>query len=248
MQQKVYVVTGGARGIGRALVEYLISIGHFVFFIDIRIDLAKQMIESLDSEMLVFIPCDLSQKEDIEKAVIAIENYGKTIDCLVNNAAISSGGLLTSSYEGFMHTLSVNLVAPFYLSKLIEPMMNLKSSIINIGSTRAFQSQKDTESYSASKGGIISLTHAMMMTLDGKIRVNAISPGWIDTSSDQDNDVLDHKQHPSKRIGLPKDVIHAVMYLSSDDNDFLNGQNIIIDGGMSKQMIYHKDENWEYKK
>jgi NAD(P)-dependent dehydrogenase (short-subunit alcohol dehydrogenase family) len=88
----------------------------------------------------------------------------------------------------------------------------------------------------------------MMMTLDGKIRVNAISPGWIDTSSDKNNNDLDHKQHPSKRIGTPKDVIQAVMYLSRDDNDFLNGQNIIIDGGMSKQMIYHQDENWEFKK
>lgn len=248
MKEKVFVVTGGAMGIGKALIEYLISIGHFVFFLDIRIDLAKQLLESLDSDKVVFIPCDLSKKEDIDKAIISIENYGRKIDILVNNAAISSGGLKSSSYEGFMHTLSVNVGAPFYLSKQLEPLFNLEASIINISSTRAFQSQKDTESYSASKGAIISLTHAMMMTFDGKIRVNSISPGWIDTSNQNDLSEFDHEQHPSKRVGKPKDVIQAVMFLSDSNHDFINGQNLIVDGGMSKQMIYHLDENWEYKK
>jgi NAD(P)-dependent dehydrogenase (short-subunit alcohol dehydrogenase family) len=136
------------------------------------------------------------------------------------------------------------VTAPFYLSKLFLPYFNDNASIINISSSRDRMSQPQTESYTASKGAISALTHALAISLSHKVRVNSISPGWINTSNTPINDELDHLQHPTGRVGNPLDIANLVLFLCSDKASFINGENICVDGGMTKQMIYHNDYNW----
>jgi len=153
------------------------------------------------------------------------------VDLLVNNAMSSHGGILGGcSFEDFDRTLRVGVVAPYYLTKLLLPFFKPGASVINIASTRALMSQADTESYSAAKGGIVALTHAMAASLAGRVRVNAISPGWIDNSASEQT---------------PADIARAVVFLA--ENPFINAQNLVIDGGMTKLMIYHNDHGWKYE-
>jgi NAD(P)-dependent dehydrogenase (short-subunit alcohol dehydrogenase family) len=248
--QRTWLITGGASGIGKCLVKYLSEQHQKVVFIDMDVSKAQTTLKQMNNELVTYIVCDLADQTSIDEAVLTIKNQKIHVDVLVHNAAIGLGGIHQASYDDFLKTLKVNLIAPFYLTQQLLPHFTEKASVINIASTRAFQSQQNTEAYTASKGGLISLTHAMGISLEGKIRVNCISPGWIDTSScfpsrstfSQD----DHLQHPSKRIGAPNDIIKAVLYLADVENDFINGQNIIIDGGMTKRMIYHHDEGWTY--
>ena len=248
-KKRVWVITGGAQGIGKCLVDFLLKQNQRVYYLDTH-PAKDEIIKNKKSQELIFIPCDLSKKEDMDNVSSTLEKNNTKVDVLIHNAAISKGGLNDASYDDFLEVQKVNLVAPFYLSKKFMPLFNEKASIILIASTRAFQSQKNTEAYTASKGGIISLTHTMSMTLEGKVRVNSVSPGWIDTSSCDVNRLSfafeDHQQHPSKRIGAPIDIFKAVSFLSDPENDFINGENIIIDGGMTKKMIYHQDEQWMY--
>ena len=174
------------------------------------------------------------------------------IGALINNACFSLGGLNSCGYEDFEKVLRVGVVAPFYLTKLLMPHFAPGAAIVNIASTRAFMSQPDTESYSAAKGGIIALTHAMSATLAGRVRVNAISPGWIDTGAYQHEAGYtpaysegDQRQHPSGRVGRPEDIARMALYLCSDAAGFIDGENITIDGGMTKLMIYHNDYGWK---
>ena len=247
--KKTVVITGGANGIGRCLTQALLQDGYKVIVIDID-DGSSRAFEQTHTPDLVCIQTDLSTAHGRAKAVKAIRDTGLPVDVLVHNAAIGKGGLLTADEHDFMDVLAVNLVAPFSLTKGLMDRLSLGASVINIASTRAFQSQPDGEAYAASKGGLVALTHAMAMTLAGKARVNAIAPGWIDTASCQhetvDHDGPDHRQHPSGRIGTPQDIVKAVKYLSDADNVFINGQTIIIDGGMTRQMIYHQDHGWSY--
>ncbi|MBH1940847.1 SDR family oxidoreductase [Mobilitalea sibirica] len=235
---KVVVITGGANGIGKCLVEEFARSG------------AKVAVIDLDPKA---VPCDLYYCGDIaEQDVVnkfvdkAIERF-KTIDYLINNACLSKKGILSEcSYEDFNYVLRVGVTAPYELSKRFLPYFNKNASIVNISSTRAFMSQEDTESYSAAKGGITALTHALSVSLAGRVRVNSISPGWIDTT-DGNWSKEDRGQHPVKRIGNPMDIAKAVMFLCSDASGFITGENITIDGGMSKQMIYHMDHGWSYE-
>lgn len=157
------------------------------------------------------------------------------------------GGLATASYEDFLYVLKVGAVAPFMLTKLFMNHLQDNASIVNISSSRHLMSQADTESYTAAKGAISSLTHAMAVTLRGKARVNSISPGWIDTTNSEFSSA-DKLQHLVNRVGVPKDIVNAVMFLCSEKSSFITGQDIIVDGGMTKQMIYHDDCDWYYNK
>ena len=141
--------------------------------------------------------------------------------------------------------LRVGVGAPFYLTKLLAPYFRPGAAVVNISSTRAFMSQSNTESYSAAKGGIEALTHAMAVTLAGKARVNAVAPGWIDHSQTEQSEA-DRKQHPVKRIGSPRDIAAAVMFLCGSESGFITGQTLTVDGGMTRLMIYHGDEGWTY--
>ena len=227
---KVAVVTGGAQGIGKCIVEQFRAAGATVCVIDLQ-----------ENEYFVG---DLADKATLERfAAKVIHDYGY-VDYLINNAAPKSCGITAATYEDFEYAQRVGVTAPFYLSKLFAPHFAKGASIVNISSSRDRMSQPETESYTAAKGGISALTHALAVSLAGKVRVNSVSPGWIDT-----NYVVyegaDALQQPVGRVGNPLDIANMVLYLCSDMAGFLTGENICIDGGMTKQMIYHGDFGWK---
>ena len=226
---KVAVVTGGARGIGRCIAKRLSEAGADVCVIDL-----------LPNEYFVG---DLADKETLERfANKVIAEYGR-IDILVNNAAPLSRGIEACSYEDFEYAQRVGVTAPFYLTKLFMPYFAPGASIVNISSSRDRMSQAQTESYTAAKGGISALTHALAVSLAGRVRVNSISPGWIDNGY-RVYEGADADQQPCGRVGNPDDIANMVLYLSSDLAGFITGENICIDGGMTHQMIYHGDHGW----
>ena len=228
-KNKVAVVTGGARGIGKVICEAFRKAGAQVCTIDL-----------LDNDFFVG---DLGDKAALESfAQTVIDRYGK-VDFLINNAAPNMVGISEASYEDFEYALKVGVTAPFYLAKLFRPHFGEGASIVNISSSRAHMSQPETESYTAAKGGISALTHGLAMSLAGKVRVNAISPGWIDTAFTV-YEGPDAFQQPVGRVGHPLDIANMVLYLCSDQAGFITGQDIVIDGGMTKQMIYHADCGW----
>ena len=232
-KDKVVIVTGGARGIGKCIADEFRSQGAHVHVID------KQ-----EGEHFVG---DISRKEVLEAFVSEVLKTHDRIDCIINNALPLMKGIDECTYEEFQYALSVGVTAPFYLVKLLVPHLSEGASIVNISSSRDRMSQPQTESYTAAKGGIASLTHALAISLAGKARVNSISPGWIDTSYTV-YEGPDAIQQPAGRVGNPKDIAHMVLFLCSDKAGFITGENICIDGGMTKQMIYHGDCHWELKK
>ena len=228
-QDKVAVVTGGAKGIGRTIAE------------EFRKQSAKVcVIDLLPNDYYVGDLADQGVLEDFARKVIA--DYGR-VDYLINNALPLMKGIDECSYEQFNYALKVGVAAPFYLSKLFLPYFAQGASIVNISSSRDRMSQPQTESYTAAKGGISALTHALAVSLSGKVRVNSISPGWIDTDFTV-YDGPDAVQQPAGRVGNPLDIANMVLYLCSDKAGFITGENICIDGGMTRQMIYHNDFGW----
>ena len=226
---RVAVVTGGARGIGLCIADQLRAAGARVCVIDL-----------LENDYFVG---DLASKETLERfADKVIADCGR-VDFIINNAAPASRGLFSCTYEDFEYAQRVGVTAPFYLVKLLAPYLNPGASIVNISSSRDRMSQPETESYTAAKGGIAALTHALAVTLAGRARVNSISPGWIDTAYTV-YDGPDAIQQPAGRVGNPLDVANMVLYLCSDMSGFITGENICIDGGMTRQMIYHGDHGW----
>ena len=232
MQGKVAVITGGAHGIGRAIADAFLREGAAVHIIDIQ-----------PGDWFVG---DVSKKEDLERfAATVIEKSGH-VDYLVNNALPLMKGLDDCTWEEFSYALAVGVTAPFYLTKLLIPHFAPGASIINISSSRDRMSQPQTESYTAAKGGIAALTHALAVSLAGKARVNSISPGWIDTTGSTITGP-DATQQPVGRVGKPEDIAEAVLFLCSEKAGFITGENICIDGGMTKLMIYHGEHGWEYQ-
>jgi len=230
-QNKTVVVTGGASGIGKTICDEFRKNGANVCIIDL-----------LENDYFVGDIADENTLRSFAEKVI--RDY-KGVDYLINNAMLSKGGLMDCSYDDFNYVLRVGVTAPFMLTKLFLNHLNEGASIINISSTRARMSQPNTESYTAAKGAISALTHALAITLAGKARVNSISPGWIDTGF-QVYEGPDAEQHPVKRVGNPLDIAHMVLYLCSDKAGFITGQDFCIDGGMTRQMIYHNDFGWTF--
>ena len=232
-KDKVVVVTGGAQGIGRCIAEEFQKAGAHVCVID------KQQGNHFVG--------DIADKQVLERFVQeVISEYGR-VDYLVNNALPLMKGINECSYEEFQYAMSVGVTAPFYLSKLFAPLFAQGAAIVNISSSRDRMSQPQTESYAAAKGGIAALTHAMAVSLAGRVRVNSISPGWIDTSGTV-YEGPDAIQQPAGRVGNPLDIANMVLYLCSDKAGFITGENICIDGGMTRQMIYHGDHGWRLEK
>ncbi|MFY9176833.1 MAG: SDR family oxidoreductase [Caldicoprobacterales bacterium] len=253
---KVCVVTGGALGIGRCLTREFAKEGANIAFIDINKSAGEENLLFIKEKggNAIFYHGDIAEEKTLNSfAETVINTYGK-VDYLINNACISKNGILSGcSYEDFNYVLRIGVSAPYMLSKLFMPYFSQGASIVNIASTRAFMSQSDTESYTAAKGGILALTHALAVSLKGKVRVNSISPGWIDTGEYYNESYTpeyssgDTKQHLVGRVGKATDIARAAMFLCDQENDFITGENITVDGGMTKLMIYSGDEGWEYK-
>ena len=231
-KDKVVIVTGGANGIGKCIADEFRAQGAHVHVID------KQ-------EGNHFVG-DISKQEVLEAFVADVLAKHDRVDCIINNALPLMKGIDECSYEEFQYALSVGVTAPFYLVKLLMPYLAKGASVVNISSSRDRMSQPQTESYTAAKGGVAALTHALAVSLAGRARVNSISPGWIDTSYTV-YDGPDAIQQPAGRVGNPMDIANMVLFLCSDKAGFITGENICIDGGMTKQMIYHGDCNWILK-
>ena len=231
-KDKVVIVTGGANGIGKCIADEFRAQGAHVYVID------KQ-------EGNHFVG-DISKQEVLEAFVADVLKKHEQVDCIINNALPLMKGIDECSYEEFQYALSVGVTAPFYLVKLLMPYLAIGASVVNISSSRDRMSQPQTESYTAAKGGIAALTHALAVSLAGRARVNSISPGWIDTSYTV-YEGPDAIQQPAGRVGNPMDIANMVLFLCSDKAGFITGENICIDGGMTKQMIYHGDCNWILK-
>lgn len=226
---KVAVVTGGAKGIGKTVVEEFRKAGASVCVIDL-----------LPNDYFTGNIADQSVLETFARKVIA--DYGH-VDYLVNNALPLMKGINTCSWDEFNYALQVGVTAPFYLTKLFMPYFAPGAAVVNISSSRDRMSQPQTESYTAAKGGIAALTHALAVSLAGKVRVNSISPGWIETNGEVWTGP-DASQQPAGRVGNPLDIANMVLFLCSDKAGFITGENICIDGGMTRQMIYHNDFGW----
>ena len=232
-KDKIAVVTGGAQGIGRCIAEEFLKAGAHVCVID------KQPGNHFVG--------DIADKQVLERfAREVIQKYGR-VDYLINNALPLMKGIDECSYEEFQYAMSVGVTAPFYLSKLFSPYFAEGAAIVNISSSRDRMSQPQTESYTAAKGGIAALTHALAVSLAGRVRVNSISPGWIDTAYTV-YEGPDATQQPVGRVGNPMDIANMVLFLCSDKATFITGENICIDGGMTHQMIYHGDHGWKLNK
>jgi len=229
-QNRVVVVTGGAKGIGKTIADEFHRAGAHVCVIDL-----------LENDYFVGDLADQTVLDAFADKVIA--DYGR-VDVLVNNALPLMKGIDECTYEQFNYALRVGVTAPFYLTKRFAPYFALGASVINISSSRDRMSQPQTESYTAAKGGISALTHALAVSLAGKVRVNSVSPGWIDTDFTI-YDGADATQHPAGRVGNPLDIANMVLFLCSDKAGFITGENICIDGGMTRQMIYHNDFGWK---
>lgn len=254
---RVIVVTGGAGGIGRCVVEYFAAQGDAVYFVDCDSvsTLAEEAKLRNQGRKVTGFVGDIAEKEVLEEfARWVLREQPEGIHCLINNACLMRGGILDGcDYEDFLYVQRVGVVAPYMLSRLFKDHFQGLGSIVNLSSTRAFQSQPNTESYTAAKGGITALTHALAVSLAGVARVNSIAPGWIDTGAYHKEEAYqpvynqgDLKQHPSGRVGEPMDIVRVVAFLCDERNSFINGENITVDGGMSRLMIYHNDCGWTY--
>ena len=226
---RIAVVTGGASGIGKVIAEQFQAAGARVCIIDV-----------LPNDYFVGDLADQAVLEAFARKVI--DQYGR-VDYLVHNAKPLTRGIQDCSYDEFNYALRVGITAPFYLTKLFTPYFSPDGAVVNISSSRDRMSQPQTESYTAAKGGIHALTHALAVSLAGKVRVNSISPGWIDTEGAHYTGP-DAVQQPAGRVGNPMDIANMVLYLCSDKAGFITGENICIDGGMTRQMIYHNDFGW----
>ena len=226
---KVAVITGGAHGIGKCVAEEFEKRGAHVCVID--------------KTPGGYFTGDLAEEETLRRfADQVIRDYGR-VDFLIHNAPPLMKGIDSCSYEEFNYALRVGVTAPFYLTKLFLPYFAPGAAIVNLSSSRDRMSQPQTESYTAAKGGIAALTHGLAVSLRGKVRVNSISPGWIDTEG-QVYTGPDADQQPVGRVGTPLDIANMVLFLCSDKAGFITGENICIDGGMTRQMIYHGDFGW----
>ena len=248
MKKKTAIITGSAQGIGKIIAMTMVHEGYNVAVIDNDQEALNEVKSEFDPSSSVFFLCDVSEEQQVRNMIEKTFTAFGRIDCVINNVAISAN--VPAEFldlKDWNRVLAVNLTGSFLCSRhAIEYLRITKGCIINIASTRAFMSEPSTEAYSASKGGIVALTHALAVSLGPDIRVNCISPGWIEVSqykkqSERKNPELteaDHSQHPAGRVGEARDIARMVIFLADPANGFITGQNFTVDGGMTKKMIY----------
>src|SRR3954471_19324307 len=230
--QKAALVTGGARGIGNATAKFLAEHGYRVAVCDVK--------PSGDLESgIAFIRCDVSREPSVRACIRrVVQRFGR-LDALVNNAGIASpenGPVEKLAIAQWNRRIGTNLTSVFLMAKHAAPhLRRARGAMVNIASTRALQSEPGTEAYAAAKGGLVALTHALAISLGPKVRVNCVSPGWIAHTAVRKQD---HEQHPVGRVGRDRDVAELVAFLLSDAAGFATGQNYVLDGGMTRKMIY----------
>lgn len=245
---RVALVTGAARGIGRGIAADLLSRGWSVAFADVDTDEGRRVVESIrHPQEAIFVGIDVSDEDSVAAGIAAVRARFGRLDALVNNAGIAdpeNGPLERLSLAEWNKRLATNLTGAFLMTKHAAALLRTSGgSVVNIASTRAAQSEPDTEAYAASKGGLVALSHAMAVSLGPEVRVNAVSPGWIDTRDEAEREreplrPVDHQQHAVGRVGQPLDVASLVAYLVGPESGFVTGQNFVVDGGISRQMIY----------
>ncbi|SIT03824.1 glucose 1-dehydrogenase [Alicyclobacillus vulcanalis] len=253
MDTRVAIVTGGGQGIGRAIAQAFWEDGWQVVIAEVDEEAGREA----ESEMRAqdgrhqarFIQTDVAEEPSVQSLVREVEQAFSRIDLVVNNAGLGFPGVPVEELPAAVwdRILAVNLRGPFLMAKYAAPLLRQsRGSILNIASTRAFMSEPNTEPYSASKGGIVALTHALAVSLGPEVRVNAISPGWIEVSewkkaalrTEPELRPIDHAQHPAGRVGRPQDIAEMCRFLASDRASFITGQNFVVDGGMTIKMIY----------
>jgi NAD(P)-dependent dehydrogenase (short-subunit alcohol dehydrogenase family) len=234
---RTVIVTGAAHGIGAGIARHLASQGWQVACVDADAEAAGKIAADIGG---AGIGCDVGQEADVERMVAVARRRLGRIGALVANAGISKfGGLAETSLETWNRVLAVNLTSTFLLARtLAADLKAARGAIVTIASTRAHMSEADTLAYSASKGGLVALTHSLAISMAPHVRVNCISPGWIDTGKHGPLKPSDHAQHPAGRVGTPSDIAAATAYLLSQDAGFVTGSELVIDGGMTRKMIY----------
>lgn len=247
--ERVAIVTGGAQGIGKAIVQRLLDDGVRVVIADLDAEATEETVAEYRARGPVFgLPTDVVDEDQVAALVAGtVDRFGR-LDILINNAATSANGPVTAlSLADWNRVLATNLTGPFLCAKHCLPALQARrGTIVNIASTRALMSEADTEAYSASKGGLVALTHALAVSCGPEVRVNCISPGWIEVSAWKKAALRrtplltaqDHAQHPAGRVGTPEDIAGLVAYLTDPRNSFITGANFVVDGGMTRKMLY----------
>ncbi len=239
---KTVIVTGGANGIGKATAAAFANEGAYTVIVDVNEQAGQAIAEEWKQAGLttVFYKADAGNLEQMNNVFTSVIKDRQSIDVLINNAGVSSfGSLWDIKKEDWDQIMTTNAASVLFCSREAARYMKPGSAIINMCSTRQSMSEPHTELYAASKGAVFSLTHSLAITLGEKgIRVNSISPGWIETGDWAKLRPEDHRQHPAGRVGKPEDVAKACLYLADPENTFVTGENIVIDGGMTRKMIY----------
>ncbi|QXE90454.1 SDR family oxidoreductase [Geomonas subterranea] len=244
-KKMVALVTGAARGIGRGIAQRLLAEGYAVVLADIDGAAVAGAAAALGApDAVLALEADVADEQPVQALVArALERFGR-LDLLVNNAALArahAAPVHELSLTEWNRVIGTNLTGVFLCTKHAVPhLKESRGSIVNIASTRALQSEPDTEAYSASKGGVVALTHALAMSLGPEIRVNCVSPGWIHNGDEAELRPVDHQQHPAGRVGRAGDIAELVLYLASPRAGFITGQNFVVDGGMTRKMIYEE--------
>ncbi|MNW51910.1 Glucose 1-dehydrogenase 4 [compost metagenome] len=241
------IVTGAGHGIGKGVAKAYAREGASVIVADVSEETGRETVRDITQAggTAIFIRCDVRKEEDIQVLMAQAEREFGKIDILINNAGVSTfKSLFELSIDEWDDVLNTNVRSCFLASKEAAKYMRLNDhggAIVNMASTRSMMSEPNTEAYSASKGAIVALSHALAVTLGEEgIRVNCISPGWIETGKYEALRDIDHQQHPAGRVGTPEDIARACLYLTHPGNDFVTGTHLIVDGGMTRKMIYEE--------